>query len=747
MNKIFNYYDNTWASDSSMKSSEEMVEIILKDVFLERQTSLFRETGNQSFKDSTARFAVACHFNGGKAAKHIIGLTGFTLCDFDHLTEEQMQDVWQKVTSNPHTYMAYHTISNHGIRTISRYDLDASLLLDEQKARYKQAFAQVNRYYVNLCGVETDGKCKDITRLSGLAHDSEVYYNSQAEPCAIDYTEAKRRDEGKPKHSGALYMDSSFYKVMALLEDLGLTDSSKSVTDVATAIVYARKELADAGIAYEPHHYNEYISRLGYKLKDFGIDDSVALAYLMSQYTDYPEIPQIVHSCYNTPGFGSRKIPKIKSADADRNEKPRYAKPIDIKAYLDSKGKFRKNEISGEIEFAPNVGNTEGDSLMTYRKLEESDLNTFEIEMLDSNWHLSNNAVLRVIKSDWTPTYHPFKDYLSSLHPWDGQTDYIGRLASTVHLKDESQRPFFNDCFKRWFVGFFPAILEPNEVNHTILILVGPQGTQKTTWFLYLMPPCLQSYATIMGNSSRFQKDDLFKLTEFMLIVLDEMSEMTSREMNVLKSVTTRPVIDERQAYDRLKSHRKHIASFCGTSNNQQFINDPTGSRRFLPFEVKHLDNPRHINHQYEGVYAQAYALYNQVKANEKIGDAEDHWHYWFSLDEIANINKHNTNFEISDVCMEFIATHLRKPLPGEEGTLMSSTDILSMMPDGLKSKADVQKIGRAMSRLGYQQFRRSSGRTYRVVVLDQETIERNSKAEAALVAHEEKLILESRDR
>ena len=46
-----------------------------------------------------------------------------------------------------------------------------------------------------------------------------------------------------------------------------------------------------------------------------------------------------------------------------------------------------------------------------------------------------------------------------------------------------------------------------------------------------------------------------------------------------LKAAVTMPSIDERAAYAHFHEPRKHIASFCGTGNNAQFLSDPTGNQ------------------------------------------------------------------------------------------------------------------------------------------------------------------------
>ena len=65
-----------------------------------------------------------------------------------------------------------------------------------------------------------------------------------------------------------------------------------------------------------------------------------------------------------------------------------------------------------------------------------------------------------------------------------------------------------------------------------------------------------------------------------------------------------------RPPFGRYTVHRPHIASFCGTGNNEKFLNDPTGTRRWLAFKVENIESPRTLPFEYDGIYSQAYYLY-----------------------------------------------------------------------------------------------------------------------------------------
>ena len=186
---------------------------------------------------------------------------------------------------------------------------------------------------------------------------------------------------------------------------------------------------------------------------------------------------------------------------------------------------------------------------------------------------------------------------------------------------------------------------------------------------------------------------------------------MRPAELNQLKAAVTMPSIDERAAYAHYHEHRKHIASFCGTGNNTQFLSDPTGNRRWLPFEVESIVSPRDHPFHYEGIYSQALALY-------KSG-----FQYWFTKEEIQELNCHNKQFETPRLEHELVDLYFRKPTDSELGEFMSVARALQIISNGISQKLSAVNVGRAFSDLGFKRVRTNSSRGFIVVCRTAEEI------------------------
>ena len=330
----------------------------------------------------------------------------------------------------------------------------------------------------------------------------------------------------------------------------------------------------------------------------------------------------------------------------------------------------------------------------------------------------------RVIESDYVPMFNPFTEYLNNLcksvqsvgeqnkSPSVGGRDYIRELAQTVRVKGgEQEQILWYHYLRKWLVGMVASWISDDVVNNVILVLIGEQGSFKTTWFNYLLPPPLKQYFYTKTNANRMSKDDLLTLAQYALVCCEELDTMRPAELNQLKAAVTMPSIDERAAYAHYHEHRKHIASFCGTGNNTQFLSDPTGNRRWLPFEVESIVSPREHPFDYEGIYSQALALY------------KGGFQYWFTKEEIQELNRHNRQFETPRLEHELVDLYFRKPTGAELGEFMSVARALQVVSNGISQKLSAVNVGRAFSDLGFKRVRTCSSRGFIVVCRTAEDI------------------------
>lgn len=716
------------------------------DQRLESLTKAYRQTGSKHIKMETPLFAVACFFDGGKGKENIKGLTGLSMVDFDHISpsgplkEEELSALRNKIAGDPHTVMCYTTISGNGLRIIFRYEQPQSKtdgVGDHIFEQYKAAFYAGNAYYEKLLGMKADMQCKNITRLSGIAHDPDVFFRDpdKAEAFTLDEVAAAASQHAK---------ESKEEKQMQRIQ---------TYYDSLVAPMLARK-----GYKFQPSSHNDYVMRVGYMLAERRFSKKVVVRWALRMFgADYSGTEQVINSCFASSSSRGRDGGRAGKDNANT------ASVDEIKAFLDGRVRLRYNVITSRVECLLTGENT-NNSLSGLNTNLTNDTNNSCVSSCSPQWESISDRIVntlwsqmssvlrvniqdvyRVIESDYVPAFNPFVEYLESLPEWhEGDHDYIADLAATVKIKGEQEHIespeaaslkgtaqegtsqertaqevtpqegpsqatdsslfTLRSSLKKWLVGMVAGWISEDVVNNVILVFIGEQGAYKTTWFNYLLPPQLKQYFYTKTNANRMTRDDLLTLAQYGLVCCEELDTMRPAELNQLKAAVTMPSIDERAAYAHFHEHRKHIASFCGTGNNVSFLSDPTGNRRWLPFEVESIVSPRDHPFCYEGIYSQALALY-------KSG-----FTFWFTKEEIQEQNRHNRKFETPRLEHELVDLYFRRPLEHENSMFMTSSRVLQIIGSGITQKLSATRIGMAFSELGFQRVRYHGIRGYLVM-------------------------------
>ena len=683
---------------------EGVANLIRTDEKLAVFTRSYRQTGSKTFKNESQLFAVPCLFEGGKGRSNIRQLTGMSLVDFDHVLPTDgtadkadttaLHELKAKIIADPHTLMSYITMSGNGLRVIFTYEIVpefSGIPKDEDEVKkfeayYQQAFYAGNAYYEKLLGAKADMQCKNITRLSGLAHDPEVFLRPQSEVTPFTAEEISTAATAYVKQSKE---DKQMQRIQTYFDTL------------------IAPQLAKAKIEFRSGSHNDYVMRVGYKLAERRFSKKVALRWAMQKFgQDYSDTEQVINSCFaNASPHGKQ------GGGSDSRGDSKTATVEEIKSFLDGHIFLRFNEITSRVEYEIPADNTDAHRFMP---VNDRIVNSLWSQM-STITRVNIQDMYRVIESDYVPVFNPFKAYLNNLCQSVksvGDRDYIQELAQTVRVKGgEQEQMLWHLYLKKWLVGMVASWISDDVVNNVILVLIGEQGAYKTTWFNYLLPPPLKQYFYTKTNANRMSKDDILTLAQYALVCCEELDTMRPAELNQLKAAVTMPSIDERAAYAHYHEHRKHIASFCGTGNNTQFLSDPTGNRRWLPFEVESIVSPRDHPFHYEGIYSQALALY------------ESGFQYWFTKEEIQELNRHNRQFETPRLEHELVDLYFRKPTDSELGEFMSVARALQMISNGISQKLSAVNVGRAFSDLGFKRVRTNSSRGFIVVCRTPEEI------------------------
>ncbi|GAB6394283.1 MAG: DUF3874 domain-containing protein [Bacteroidales bacterium] len=299
------------------------------------------------------------------------------------------------------------------------------------------------------------------------------------------------------------------------------------------------------------------------------------------------------------------------------------------------------------------------------------------------------NDVANLTESDFSPAFNPFEDYLHHLKPWDGN-DHIGQLSETVKT---TKQELWRVILKKWLVGLCAGVLLRGKPNHIMPVLRSDeQGIGKTSWCRRLLPPEWQAYIAENMPQPR-DKDIILLMSSKALILCDEMTQYErSADRYLFKAFMTQEKGTARAAYERWHDDYPRRASFIGTTNDPQFLDDPTGSRRFVVFDVTEIDYTSDLN--YDGIYAQAMVLLN-----------DPNFEYWLNADDIKTVSKVNEVYRVASFEEEMVRKIYEKGDPNDPNSLWvtsaETVDYLSEILSVKLQKGAKGNVGRAFHAMG----------------------------------------------
>ena len=367
-------------------------------------------------------------------------------------------------------------------------------------------------------------------------------------------------------------------------------------------------------------------------------------------------------------------------------------------AYMKENYTLRLNVMTGTPEYRINaVG-------YGFHPLDQAARNTMAIKALKAGVDSWDKDLSRYIDSNLIPRYYPMDDYLSHLPKWNGRRDYVGELAHRVKTDD----PHWENDFHTWMLSMVAQWLGKNRHygNAIVPLLIGPQGSGKTSFCSRLLPGWLQTYYN--DRISMKNDNDIFiAMSSYALINIDEFDAMSKSQQPLLKYLISKHDVKFRPPYGKTMEERQRFASFIATTNNRRPLVDPTGSRRFVCVYADEIDNTGTIPH--EQLYAQLYAELQQGRR------------YWFDDEENARIIEQNGQFQ--QVCNYEKMIELTY-LPPEETPLDAKPiflqDIMHRLANDfpafvITKNADME-LGRRLVKMGYDNRRQSKGSAFRMV-------------------------------
>ncbi|MCS4238298.1 virulence-associated E family protein [Myroides odoratus] len=343
------------------------------------------------------------------------------------------------------------------------------------------------------------------------------------------------------------------------------------------------------------------------------------------------------------------------------------------------------NEISLEFEIFCSKSN----------KTLEFNESSLLIHLHREKINVSPQALKTYLKSHFIQYYNPIVNYFEQLPPWNGN-DYIKEYASYVNTDDNE---LFAHHLLKWAIRAVKTVIHPEQINKNCLVLAnGDQNAGKSYYLEFLTPKSLKRY---YSQNIGITKDDRIKLCKTFIVNIEELDVMGKADINSLKAIISQTTVNERLPYADKSTLLYRICSFTASTNQLEFLNDDTGSVRWIVFDViGTLDFSYSETFNIDNFWSQAYHIYK--------------YHPSFKSDltseEVILNEKRNERFTIQTVESEFI---LRFYEPTEDfQEFRTPTDIMTEL-SVMGHKLNNQRIGSSLKKHQFKRVKSSKRQVY----------------------------------
>ena len=306
---------------------------------------------------------------------------------------------------------------------------------------------------------------------------------------------------------------------------------------------------------------------------------------------------------------------------------------------------LRYNEMTETVEWEPRPG------VITWRDV------TLDPQVTDEDRTEFHDYLIRAYKFDQVPrdlldrrtdakaksrNYYPVRDYLDSLR-WDG----VPRLEECL----PGVRP---TDYTRWvarkcLVAAVARVYEPGCFWDHTLVLYGDEGVGKSKWIGRMANGWSASLPAKIDGA-----DAMMVMQRSWIVVSDEGHAMKRADFEALKDFLTRTEDTYRKPYARQPLTSKRRAVVWSTTNDETFLRNEIGNRRFLVVRCEGaVDFDALTNEHIDQIWAEAVDIYRS-------GDED----LFVSTEQSDQATYERSHFTEEDVIRGIVVEYLNQLVP-----------------------------------------------------------------------------------
>ncbi len=281
-------------------------------------------------------------------------------------------------------------------------------------------------------------------------------------------------------------------------------------------------------------------------------------------------------------------------------------------------------------------------------------------------------------------SFHPVRNYLNKLE-WDRVPRLDTWLTTVMGV---AQSGYSAKVGKRWMISAVARVMRPGCKADSVMILEGGQGEGKSTAMSILGGDWFMDTPFALGDKDGFQA-----IRGKWIIELGELDSFNKAESTKAKQFFSASTDTYRESYGRRTNDVPRQCVFVGTTNQDEYLKDATGNRRYWPVACTKVDleQLREIRDQ---LWAEAMFCY----------EAGEIW--WVNRDETAMFSEAQDERFVVDEWEGPILNWLEESQIGET---TSGSEVLASalkLDFGHWGKPEQMRVGAIMHRLGWRRVR-----------------------------------------
>ncbi|MDL2317939.1 virulence-associated E family protein [Eubacteriales bacterium OttesenSCG-928-A19] len=175
-------------------------------------------------------------------------------------------------------------------------------------------------------------------------------------------------------------------------------------------------------------------------------------------------------------------------------------------------------------------------------------------------------------------SYHPIRDYFDALPPWDGVPRVDEMFIQYLGAPDTA---YTRAVARKMMVAAVARIYEPSIKFDSVVVLNGPQGMGKSSFFSHLGGKWFSDSLTIGDMKDKAAPE---KLQGYWILELGELAGLKKMDVETVKAFITRQDDKFRHSYGySVEDHPRQCIIVGSTNSGDGFLRDITGNRRFWP--------------------------------------------------------------------------------------------------------------------------------------------------------------------